>query len=98
MSVLYLAKKYMVPSLVDKCIELFEAIFTAENILTILHQTVQLDEKKLEKKCWDFVELHTSEVVAFNGLTDIKEAISTDVLKRESLNVKEYDHIFIMQC
>ena len=91
MSVLYLAKKYIVPSLVDKCVEFFEAIFTAENILTILDQTVQLDEKKLEKKCWDFVELHTSEVVAFKGFTDIKQTILTDVLKRESLNVREYD-------
>ena len=91
MSVLYLAKKYIVPSLAEKCIEFLESIFTAENILTILHRTVQLDEKNLEKKCWDFVELHASEVVASVAFIDINQSTLTDVLKRESLNVKEYD-------
>ena len=90
-SVLYLAKKYIVPSLADKCIEFLDSIFSAENIFTILHQTIQLDEKKLEEKCWEFVELNTSEVVASVEFTDINQATLTDVLKRESLNVKEYD-------
>ena len=87
MLVLYLAKKYIVPSLAEKCFEFLESFFSAENILTIL----QLDEKKLEKKCWDFVELHTSKVVAFKGFTDINQSTLTDVLNRESFNVKEYD-------
>ena len=80
------------PSLIaKKCVEIVESIFSAEDILTILHQTVQLNEKKLEKKCWDFVELHTSEVVVFNGLTDINQVVLKDILKRESLNVNEFD-------
>ena len=91
MSVLYLAKKYIVPSLAEKCIEFLDSIFSPENIFTILHKTVQLDEKKLEEKCWEFVELNTREVVASVEFTDIKQATLTDGLKRESLNVKEYD-------
>ena len=90
MSLLYLAKKYIVPSLADKCIEFLDLIFSAENIFTILHQTIQLDEKKLEEKCWKFVELNTSEVVASIAFTDVNQATLTDVLKRESLNVREY--------
>ena len=50
MSVSYLAKKYIVPSLAHKCIEFLESMFTAENIFTILHQTVQLVEKKTRRE------------------------------------------------
>ena len=91
MFVLYLAKKYIVPSLAQKCIEFLEANLGAENAITVLQQAIQFDEKKLEKKCWDLIDLKTSEAIASDAFTDITQATLTELLKRDSLNVKELD-------
>ncbi len=45
MFVLYLAKKYIVPSLAEKCTEFLEANLEAENAITVLQQAIQFDEK-----------------------------------------------------
>jgi hypothetical protein len=90
-SVLYLAKKYIVPSLAQKCIEFLEAHLAVENVSTVLQQALQFDEKKLEKKCLELIDLKTSEAVACDAFTGINEATLAHVLKRDSLNVKEVD-------
>ena len=89
--VLYLAKKYIVPALVDKCTKFLRAKITEENVFTILHQSLQFDEKKLEKKCWDLIDSQTSKVVASAAFTGVNQRTLTDFLKREPLNVKEVD-------
>ena len=91
MLVLYLAKKYIVPLLADKCIEFLKGIFTEENVLTLLDQADQLDERKLENKCWDFIELNASVVINSAAFTDIKQTTLVTLLKRDALNVKEVD-------
>jgi hypothetical protein len=89
--VLYLAKKYIVPSLAQKCFEYFDANFTAENVFILLQQAIQFDENKLEEKCWDFIDLKTNEAVASDGFSDINQATLVELLKREPLNVEEVD-------
>ena len=86
---LYLARKYMVPSLAEKCLEFFDAKFTAENVFILMQQAIQFDEKKLEEKCWHFIDLETSKVVVSRGFTDISQATLVELLKREPLNVDE---------
>ena len=89
--VLYLAKKYIVPSLAEKCIEFLEANLAAENVFVVLQQALQFDEKKLEKNCWDMIDLKTSEAIASDAFTDIGQSTLAEFLRRESLNVKEVD-------
>ncbi|CAB4037887.1 BTB POZ domain-containing 6-like [Paramuricea clavata] len=89
--VLYLAKKYIVPSLVQKCFEYFDASCAAENVFILLRQAIQFDENKLEEKCWDFIDLKTSEAVASDGFSDINQSTLVQFLKREPLNVEEVD-------
>ena len=89
--VLYLAKKYIVLSLAQKCIEFLEANLGVENAITVVQQAIQFDEKKLEKKCWDVIDLKTSEAIATDVFTDINQQTLAELLKRESLNVKELD-------
>ena len=91
MFVLYLAKKYIVPSLTEKCTEFLEANLAAENAITVLQQAIQFDEKKLEKKCWDLIDLKTSEAIVSDGFTDINQATLAELVKRETLNVEEVD-------
>ena len=89
--VLYLAKKYIVPSLAEKCIEFLEANLAAENVFVVLQQALQFDEKKLEKVCWDMIDLKTSEAIASDAFTDIGQSTLAEFLRRESLNIKEVD-------
>ncbi len=89
--VLYLAKKYIVPSLAQECIEFLEANLRVENAVTVLQQAIQFDEKNLEKKCWDLIDLKTADVVASDAFVDVDEATLAELLKRESLSVKELD-------
>ena len=90
-SVLYLAKKYIVPSLAEKCVEFLETNLAAENVFVVLEQALQFDEEKLEKKCWDMIDMETSEAVVSDAFTDICQSTLMEFLKRESLNVKEVD-------
>jgi hypothetical protein len=89
--VLYLARKYIVPSLAQKCVEFLEANLAVENVSTVLQQALQFDEKKLEKKCLELIDLKTSEAVACDAFTGINEATLAHILKRESLTVREVD-------
>ncbi|CAB3993537.1 BTB POZ domain-containing 6-like [Paramuricea clavata] len=91
MFVLYLAKKYIVPSLAQKCVEFLEANIAVENVSTILQQALQFNEKKLENKCLELIDLKTSKTVACDAFIDIKEATLAHILKRESLTVREVD-------
>ena len=89
--VLYLAKKYIVPSLAEKCVEFLETNLAADNVFVVLQQALHFDEEKLEKKCWDMIDMKTSEAVVSDGFTDIRQSTLVEFLKRESLKVKEVD-------
>ena len=89
--VLYLAKKYIVPSLAEKCVEFLETNLAAENVFVVLEQALQFDEEKLVKKCWDMIDMETSEAVVSDAFTDICQSTLVEFLKRESLNVEEVD-------
>ncbi len=90
-SVLYLAKEYNVPSLAEKCVELLEATLGVENVITALQQALRFNEKILEEKCWDLIELKTSDAIASDAFVDVNQTTLEELLKRESLKVKEVD-------
>ena len=89
--VLYLAKKYIVPSLAEKCVEFLETHLATENVFVVLEQALQFDEEKLEKKCWDMIDMETSEAVVSGAFTEISQSTLIEFLRGESLNVKEVD-------
>ena len=91
MFVLYLAKKYIVPSLAVKCTEFLEANLASENVFILLKQAVRFVEEELVKKCWDLIDLNTADVVASDAFVDVDKATLAELVKRESLNVQEVD-------
>ncbi len=69
--VLYLAKKYLISSLTEKCCKILEASIKPDNVFAVLEQAVQFDEKELEAKCWVVVFEKTLECLnteAFNNI------------------------------
>ena len=89
MQVLYLAKKYLVPSLADKCTEYLQENLEASNAFSILPQAQKFEDKDLEKRCWDVIEWHTEEAVTSDNFVTLERSIVESVVKRERLNVKE---------
>ena len=59
MQVLYLAKKYLVPSLADKCTEYLQEHLEAWNVFSVLPQAQKFEDKDLEELCWEVIETHT---------------------------------------
>ena len=91
MQVLYLAKKYLVPSLADKCTKYLREHLEASNAFSILPQAQKFGDKYLEERCWKVIELHTVEAVTSDDFVTLERSIVESVVKRERLNVKEVD-------
>ena len=91
MQVLYLAKKYLVPSLADKCTEYLGEHLEASNVFSILPQAQKFGDKDLEERCWDVIELHTDEAVTSDEFVTLERSLVESVVKRELLYVKEVD-------
>ena len=91
MEVLYLAKKYMVPSLAEKCTEYLRDNLTASNVFSILPHAQRFEDKDLEDRCWEVIEKQTEEAVTSDEFVTVERSLVESVVKREVLNVKEVE-------
>ena len=56
MGVLYLTKKYLVPSLADKCTEYLQDNLDPSNVFSILPSAQKYEEKNLVDECWKVID------------------------------------------
>ena len=91
MQVLYLAKKYLVPSLAERCTEYLREHLEASNVFSILPHAQKFGDKDLEERCWNVIEWHTEEAVTSDDFVTLERSVVESVVKRERLNVKEVD-------
>ena len=89
--VLYLAKKYLISSLAEKCCEIIEASIKPENVFVVLEQAMQFDEKELEEKSWDIVSKETQECLNSEEFCNIGLHTLNALLKKERLAVTEVE-------
>ena len=91
MGVLYLAKKYMVPSLADKCTDYLQDKLDASNVFSILPKACHFDEKKLVKRCWKVIDEHCEEATKSDGFATLERSLIEEVVKRDTLNIEEVE-------
>ena len=91
MQVLYLAKKYLVPSLADKCTEYLQEHLEASNVFSVLPQAQKFEDKDLEERCWEVIEAQTENALTSEEFVTLEKSVVESVVKRERLNVKEVD-------
>ena len=91
MQVLYLAKKYMLSSLADKCTEFLGEHLDASNVFHVLPDAQKYEEKDLEDHCWEVIEKQANEAVKSDGFVTIEKSVLEALVERESLNVKEVE-------
>ena len=89
MHVLYLAKKYMLPSLADKCSAYLHENLGASNVFSILPHAKKFDDQDLENRCWEVIEKHTEGAVTSDEFVTLERSLVESVVKKEVLNVKE---------
>ena len=89
--VLYLAKKYLVPSLAEKCAEFLRKNLDASNVFSILPHAQKFEDKDLENRCWEVIEVHTEEALTSDDFVVAERSLVESVAKREKLNVKEVE-------
>ena len=82
--VMYLANKYMVSSLIEKCVDVFQENLQPDNVVTILELALYFEEKKLEKKCWKVVESYADKVFASEAFCHISRDTLIDIMGRKT--------------
>ena len=86
-AVLYLAKKYLISSLAEKCCQILEASIKPENVFAVLEQAIQFDEKELEGKSWDIDSKKTQECLNSEAFCNIGLHTLNALLKKKRLAV-----------
>ena len=89
MQLSYLAKKYMVPSLDDKCTEFLRENLKAYNVLCILPYAQKFEDKELENRCWKVIETQTKKAVESSEFCSLERPLVESIVKKDGLNIKE---------
>lgn len=98
MQVLYLAKKYMLPSLVDQCTDFLGKNLDASSVFHVLPEAQTYEEKNLMDKCWEVIDEHGDEVMKSDAFTTIEKSLLEELVERESLNVTEVELFKAVDC
>ena len=91
MQVLYLANKYIVPSLAEKCTAYLRDNLEASNVFCILPHAQKFEDKDLEDRCWEVIEKQTQGAVTSDEFATVERSVVESVVKRERLNVTEVE-------
>ena len=91
MQVLYLATKYMVLALAEKCTEYLRRNLKASDVFCILPHAQKFENKDLEDRCWEVIEKQTEEAVTSDEFVTVEQSLVETIVKREELNVKEVE-------
>lgn len=91
MGVLYLAKKYMLPSLVEKCMEYLQENMDPSNVFSILPSAQKYEEKNLVERCWKVIDEKTEEAVKSEGFATVERSLLESIIARDTLTIEEID-------
>ncbi len=90
-AIMYLATKYILPSLNEKCVNFLLENLNPENVLDVLPQATRFDEKELEKRCWGYIETNISKIIASDSFNNISQATLASLLKRDKLEIGDVE-------
>ncbi len=74
-ALLYLGRKYIIPSLTERCVDALHECMQPDKVLELLEEAIYFDEKELKKKCWEVIDVQTL----------------INLLKRDTLHIAEVD-------
>ena len=89
--VLYLAKKYIVPSLAEKCTKYLQDHLDPSNVFSILPSAQKYGEKNLVDRCWKLIDEQTNSAVKSDGFATIERSLLEAIVSRDSLLIAEIE-------
>ena len=98
MQLMYLAKKYILPSLADKCCAYLQENLDAANVFHILPDAQKYEAKDLLDHCWKVIEKETDEAVKSDGFVTIERSVLEELVEKDSLNIKEVELFKAVDC
>ena len=98
MQLMYLAKKYMLPSLADQCSDYIKGNIDTSNVFHVLPAAQKYEEKGLLDHCWKVIEKETEEAVKSDGFVTIERSVLEELVERDSLNIKEVELFKAVDC
>ena len=84
-----LAKEYEMSLLFEKCERFLEGTVNKSDAFDCLMKAQELGASRLQKRCWDIIEIQTKGCLEAEGLLCLNLPTLTSLLKREKLNVDE---------
>ena len=91
MGVFYLAKKYMVPSLAQKCMAFLKTNLDPSNVFSILPSAEKYEEKNLVEQCWEVIDEQAGAAVKSDGFATIDRSFLEALVERDTLNIEEVE-------
>ena len=98
MQLLYLSKKYMLPTLAEKCSAFLKENLNALNVFHILPDAQKYEEKDLMNHCWKLIETQTEEAVKSEGFVTVERSVLEELVEKNSLNIKEVELFKAIDC
>ena len=91
MRVSILAKRFLLPSLADKCSRFISDNLDASNVFNILPLAVEHKEQDLVERCWDVIDKQTAKALESDGFVEIERPLLEAVVERDSLKIREIE-------
>ena len=91
LGVLYLAKKYILPSLADRCLRYIKIHLDPSNVFSILPAVEKYEEKNLVERCWQMIDDHTETAVKSDAFLTIERSLLEKVVQRDTLSIAEVE-------
>ena len=91
MGVLYLAKKYVVPSLSENCTKYLQDHLDPSNVFSILPSAQKYEEKNLVDRCWKVIDKQTNAAVKSDGFATIDRSLLETIVLRHTLSIAEIE-------
>ena len=89
MALIYAAKKYMLPALVDRCKTFLLNCISAENVCVIIEQSATFGESDLAETCREFLILHLESIFSTEGFKRLSYSSLRDIVGDERLKISE---------
>ncbi|XP_078365370.1 BTB/POZ domain-containing protein 6-like [Oculina patagonica] len=98
MQVLYLAEKYMIPSLSTECTEYLRKNLTPSNVFCVLKHAKQYESKDLLLDCWDLIDFKTEEALKTAEFQTMERCFLEELLDRDTLSITEMQLFKAVDC
>lgn len=89
--VFYLAKKYMVSSLVQKCNTYLQDNVEGSNVFSVLLHAQKFGVKDLEDLCWEVIKTQAKEALISDEFVTMERTVVETVVKMNRIYIKEVE-------